>query len=274
MNIVNLYFVVTFIISWSGVFVISMYTGIPASVSDFSRIGPIAFLPFLLGPTITSFGIIWWKEGVSGLKILKNIIAKVRLSYLWYIFSIVLIPITCIFSLYILSFFSHDFTPKILIDEDKSTLVITGLLSGLIGGGILEELGWTCFAARFLLPKYGIFKSGFLIGSIWGLWHFLPVFWGCGDDKGRLSLPQFLPGLFFHYFGLIPYRILLVWAFSRTYSFVIPMLMHTSLTCCLFFLFNIHATGLSLFYYYTTVSIILWIIVASLRSSKSSSKTG
>jgi hypothetical protein len=41
---------------------------------------------------------------------------------------------------------SPTFAPAIVATSDKVGLLVMGLAYGLLGGGLLEELGWTGFA--------------------------------------------------------------------------------------------------------------------------------
>ena len=57
---------------------------------------------------------------------------------------------------------------------------------GLIGGGILEELGWTGFAVPTLLRlRYGVLSTGLIVGVLWGVLHFLVFFY-----LGRRAPPE------------------------------------------------------------------------------------
>lgn len=41
-------------------------------------------------------------------------------------------------------------------------------------GASFEELGWTAYLTGPMQEKYGILKTGLIIGSVWGAWHILP----------------------------------------------------------------------------------------------------
>ena len=87
------YFVLTFILSWSGIIIVSFFTGMPAPSKTFESIAPIAMLPLVIGPTIVSLfltGIIYGREG---LKSLFSRLVKWRISYKWYIFALLTLPI-------------------------------------------------------------------------------------------------------------------------------------------------------------------------------------
>lgn len=163
----------------------------------------------------------------------------------------------------ILTLFSSVYIPEIVITDNKAGLIVPGVILGILGGGFLEELGWTGFAVPRLRMKYSVLKTGLITGLLWALWHFLPVLWGSGDADGNLDLAQFLPALFCHYTVLIAYRVLLVWLHDCTKSLIPVMLMHASLTMFINFIFRLNsaAAGFSLLIYFSAVAIALWGMV-------------
>lgn len=265
-NTVTLFFILTFIISWSGILLVASETGIPATAGQFDKLLPIAMIPYLLGPSIASFIMIGLTRGKKGFKELLRNLLKWKLKSSIYLMAGFTIPILSIVSLFILYQFSDLYIPDIITTNNKTTLVLSGLIYGILGGGILEELGWTGFATSKLREKYSVLKTGLIIGVFWGAWHFLPVIWGSGDSSGNLVLSKFLPGLFFHYAGLIPIRILMVWLYDRSTSLIPLIIMHATLTAFTFFIFNISQIGLPLFIYYALLAIGFWVLVAIIKS--------
>lgn len=260
-NSILAYFILTFIISWSGIAIMSIFMGMPTTSEQFNNYGPIALIPFLLGPPAVSLLLIISLYGKAGLRELKSKFTKWRINIGWYLIAVLSLPVLLSVILFMLSRFSSDFIPKIFIENNKINFVITGLLTGLFGGGLFEEIGWTGFATPEIRKKNSVVKTGLIIGILWGLWHFLPVYWGSGDSNGAIDWILFLPGLFSHYAVLIPYRVLIVWLYDRTQSLIPAILMHASLTTFILFIFNISASGFPLFIYYLCVAIALWIVV-------------
>ncbi|WP_282163215.1 CPBP family glutamic-type intramembrane protease [Ulvibacterium marinum] len=265
-NPVTLYFIRTFIISWSGILIVANQTGIPAATGQFEKLLPVAMIPYLLGPSISGFIVIGLTKGKKRFSELFRKLLKWRLGSSIYLIAIFTVPIISFISLFILYQFSEVYIPDIVTTNDKTSLILSGLIYGIIGGGLLEELGWSGYATPMLREKYGVLKTGLIIGVFWGAWHFLPVFWGSGDSSGNLVLSKFLPGLFFHYAGLIPVRILIVWLYDRSLSLIPPILLHTTLTAFTFFIFNISQVGVSLFIYYALLAIGFWVFVALIKS--------
>lgn len=256
------FFVLTFAISWSGVLILACSSGMPATSEQSDKLGPIAYLPFLLGPSIASILLTGLVYGKAGFRELLSRLFRWRVGTRWYAVALLTLPLFAIVILFVLSLISPVFLPDIITTDDRVSLLLIGIATGLIGGGLMEELGWTGFAVPKLRSRYGILTTGLIVGVLWGAWHFLPVFWGCGNASGELDLPLFLPGFFFHYAGLIPFRVLMVWVYDRTESLFVPMLMHASFTAGTFFILNPSATGFPLFIYYLILATALWIFVA------------
>ncbi|TXN34309.1 CPBP family intramembrane metalloprotease [Flagellimonas hymeniacidonis] len=227
---VTLFFLLTFIISWGGILIVPYQTGIPATARQFDKLLPISMIPFLLGPSIAGFIMIGLTKGKKGVSELFKKLLKWCLGSSIYLIALFIIPTFSIISLLILYQFSEVYIPDIVTKDDKTTLILSGLIYGIIVGGLLEELGWSGYAIPKLREKYSVLKTGLIIGIFWGAWHFLPIFSGSGDSSGNLVLSTFLPGLFFHYAGLIPVRILIVWLYDRSLSLIPPIILHATLT--------------------------------------------
>lgn len=264
-NPVTLFFILTLLISWSGILIVANQTGIPASTDQFDKLLPIAMIPYLLGPSIAGFIMIAITKGKEGFSALFRKLFKWRLGSSTYLIAIGTVPIISCISLFILYQFSEVYVPDIVTTTDKIPLILSGLIYGILGGGLLEELGWSGYATPKLREKYSVLKTGLIIGAFWGAWHFLPVFWGSGDSSGNLVLSKFLPGLFFHYAGLIPVRILIVRLYDRSLSLIPPILLHATLTAFTFFIFNISQVGVSLFIYYALLATLFWVVVALIK---------
>lgn len=258
------YFVMTFVLSWSGILIVSIFTGMPAKSKQFETIAPYAMLPLVIAPTLVSLLLTAFIHGKSRLKTLlfEFKISKTDIRY--YLAAFLTIPVIASAILFFLSQYSSDYIPKIITTENKPQLILTAISAGVFLT-LFEEVGWTGFATPELTKRYSIFKSGLFLGMLWGLWHFLPVYYGCGDEVGKFNFQLFYPGFFFHYFGLIPFRTILIWLYKQTKSIFLPWIMHATLTSCTFFILNISKTGFPLFVYYLLLSIALWICVAAIH---------
>ena len=258
---VQIYFVLTFFVSWGGVLILGSPYGMPTTVEQFQRVWPIVFIPYFLGPTIAGLLMTGLVSGRAGFRDLRARLLRWRVSIRWYAVALLVAPILVASVALLLSLGSADFLPTVVTADDKIGLVLTGVVVGLVFGGFLEELGWTGFAGPNHRRAHSIISTGLLVGVLHGLWHVLPTFWATGDESGALSLPDFIPPLFF-YAGVLPaYRILMVWVYDRTDSLLVSMLMHASLTASAPWILLPAVTGTALVVYYLVLIAAVWSVV-------------
>jgi membrane protease YdiL (CAAX protease family) len=149
----------------------------------------------------------------------------------WYTAALLPGPLLVAAVLLALSLVSPVFLPGIVTTDDRVALLLFGLAWGLIGGGLLEEFGWTGFAVPTLRLRYGALATGLIVGLLWGAWHFLIAFWASSALAGEQSLATFVAGFLAFYVVALPaYRVLMVWVYDRTASLLVVMLMHAFLS--------------------------------------------
>jgi membrane protease YdiL (CAAX protease family) len=255
------YFAMTFVISWGGVLILGAPYGMPTTREQFEAVYPMVFLPYLLGPVVSSLVLTGVIDGKAGFRDLLSRLLRWRVAAGWYAVALLTAPLLVMAILLALSLISPAFLPGIFTTDDRLTLVLTGLGVGLFGGGLLEEPGWTGFAVPRLRRRYGVFATGLIVGAVWGVWHFLPTYWGSGDSSGALSLSLLLPPLFFYAAVLPAYRVLMVWVYEQTESLLVVILMHASLTASTLFVLAPAVEGAFLFLYYLVLAAVLWGIV-------------
>lgn len=259
------YFILTFVISWGGVLILGTPHGMPTTSDQFERLYPIVFLPYLLGPAVSGILLITLVDGKAGLRELLSRLLRWQVNARWYAVAILMAPLLTLGILFPLSLTSPAFLPAIFTADDKLPLLMTGVAVGLFGGGLLEEPGWTGFAVPRLRRKHSVFVTGLIVGVLWGVWHFLPTYWGSGDSSGTLSLSLLLPPCFFYIAVLPAYRLLMVWVYERTRSLLVAILMHASLTASTLFVLAPAVEGVRLFLYYLVLAAVLWSIVAAIK---------
>jgi uncharacterized protein len=253
------YYILVFAISWGGILVIA---GGPSSLPCAKdQIDPL-LLPVMValfaGPSVTGLLMIGLVKGKAGFRDLFSRMTKWRVELRWYIVALLAGPLLFTAASLVLSLFSSQFLPALFIAKDKIALLIFGISYGLIGGGILEELGWTGFAVPTLRSRYSIIRTGLIAGILWGAWHFMVIYW-MSDPNGVIPLALLLPIQLFSW--LPAYRVLMVWVYERSgESMLIAIIMHANLSASMLILQPQRMEGISLLTYILTVATVLWLV--------------
>jgi uncharacterized protein len=226
------YYAIVFAISWGGILLVVGLGpgGIPAAKEQVGALMPFMLLALFAGPSVAGLVMTGLVYGRAGFRNLLTRMTRLRVGARWYALALLTAPLLVTATLLALSLTSPEFLPGIFTSDDKVTLVLFGIGWGLVGGGLLEELGWTGFAVPTLLrQRHGVLATGLFVGVLWGAWHFLISFWASGTASGALSLAGFLPAVLFYVGSLPAYRVLMVWVYDRTgESMLLAMLMHAS----------------------------------------------
>jgi hypothetical protein len=229
---VPVYFVLTFAISWGGILlIIGGPAAIPGTPEQVQKLFPFTLVALFAGPSVAGLLMTAFISGREGRRDLLSRLLRWRVSARWYAAALLTGPLLVAAVLFGLALLSPEFIPGIISTNDKVGLLMFGLAWGLIGGGLLEELGWTGFAVPRLRPRYGAVTTGLIVGLLWGAWHFLIAFWASRGLAGQGSLPNFVGGfLAFYIIALPAYRVLMVWVYDGTESLPVAMLMHAILS--------------------------------------------
>jgi membrane protease YdiL (CAAX protease family) len=215
-----IYFILAFAVSWGAILISVGPDGFPVSEEQL----PVLIMAMLLGPSVAGIlaaGLTSGREGIRGLFLR---LLRWRVSARWYAVALLTAPLSTAVVLLALSLFSPGFPAALFTADERVALVIMWIVGGLLVG-FFEELGWTGFAIPRMRMKYGVLTTGFLVGLLWGAWHFLVNLEG-DTFSGALPLALLLARLFT---WLPAYRILMVWVYDRTESQLVVTLMHVSL---------------------------------------------
>jgi membrane protease YdiL (CAAX protease family) len=217
------YFVLVIALSWGATLLLTGGLG-PIGSTD-PRFLFIA-LTAPVAPAIVSLLLTGVLAGRAGYRDLLVRLLRWRVGVRWYAFALLTAPLLTVAATAVLALALNptEFLPAILTNSDPLGLLLPGLFGGLIAG-LCEELGWTGFAIPRLRLKYGVFGTGFVVGAVWGAWHF-PLFREGTSFSGALPLTLLLVQLFA---WLPAYRVLMVWVYDRTGSLLVAVLMHASL---------------------------------------------
>jgi uncharacterized protein len=226
------YYAMVFAISWGAILLVVGLGpgGIPAAKEQVGALMPFMLLALFAGPSVAGLVMTGLVYGREGFRNLLTRMTRWRVGARWYAVALLTAPLLVTATLLALSLRSPEFLPSIFTSDDKVRLLLFGIGWGLVGGGLLEELGWTGFAVPTLLrQRHGVLATGLFVGVLWGAWHFLITFWASGTSSGALSLAGFLPAVLFYVGSLPAYRVLMVWVYDRTgESMFVAMLMHAS----------------------------------------------
>jgi membrane protease YdiL (CAAX protease family) len=225
---VLLFYALAFAISWAGIFLVIGGPGnFPGNPERVEKLFLPVMLAWLAGPSVASVVVTGLVDGRSGYRELLTRLTRWRIAGRWYAMALLTAPLVYLGTAFVLSLTSPGFVPGIVTTGDKAALLLMGLAYGLVGGGFLEELGWTGFAVPRLRQRHGAVGTALIVGFLWGAYHFSVIFWAAGGVSGALGLAV----LFMQLFAWLPaYRVLMVWVYDRTESLLLAMLMHASLT--------------------------------------------
>jgi len=223
-------------------------------------LGPLMLVAIMAGPpiyTLLAVLVTGLTFGRAGLRGLLSRTLHWRVGFRWHVLALLTAPLLWVVIQGALSFTSNAYTPGIVTADDKSTLLVTALAAGLIAG-FFEEIAWTGFAAHELLKRHGLIATGLIVGLLWCLLH-LPLYGAAssGDLPRWLTLPVSL------FSWLLPYRMLMVWVYSRTRSVLIAVLMHIPLSSMSFIFGSAAMVGMPDLIFNLIFGAVLWAAVAA-----------
>lgn len=145
-----IYFTLTFVVSWAAVLTLAGADGLPATEDQAVALG----IAMLLGPSTAGILMTGIVSGRAGFCELLSRLLRWRASARWYAVALFTAPLSTGTVLLALSLVSPEYTPHILVSDDKGALILMGSFAG-IPVGLLEELGWTGFATPRLGLRHG-----------------------------------------------------------------------------------------------------------------------
>ena len=260
------YYVLTFAISWGGIlWAIGGPGNLPATGEPPALQALLALLALFAGPSIAGVVTTALVDGRAGLRELGSHLRHWRVGLRWYAVALLFGPLLVTLILLLLSLYSPIFIPRIITTDDKVALLMFGISWGLIGGGFLEELGWTGFAIPKLRERYSCLATGLIVGVLWGAWHFVITLWMSGDANGSLALAVFLPASIFYGASLPAFRVLMVWVYDHTQgSLPVAMLMHAVLSASRLIMNPLALALVPALVYDFAIAVVLWLLVAAL----------
>lgn len=172
-----------------------------------------------LGPITAAFLVTATVDGPAGLRAWARRLWKWRVAPRWYAITLLSVPAAMLLT-------GLAFSGGHIAAPSSAALVayVPMLLFQLLTTGLAEEPGWRDFALPRLQDRFSPVQAAFILGPLWGLWHF-PLFlteWGGYPDASWTR-----PVVFMAF--CIAFNIVMSWVFNRTgQSLPLSMLMHVS----------------------------------------------
>ena len=262
---VSTYFILTFTISWGGLLLVSGgHGGFPTTKEQFEKQLPV-FIPLVIaGPSVASILLTVLVSGKVGARKVLSRLLVWKVGVRWYGLALLTAPVVLTLELLALSLLSPIYLPGIFVSGEKASLILLGILAGLMVG-FFEELGWTGFAVPRLRLRYNVVTTGLIVGVLWGAWHILlNVIWVSDAFSGGLSPAFFITARALgDLVGLLPaFRVIMMWLYDQTGSLMVVMLMHASLTASTIIIGPPGIAGMSLIIYDLVSAVAMWAVVA------------
>ncbi|HKD76423.1 MAG TPA: hypothetical protein VKB76_13050, partial [Ktedonobacterales bacterium] len=141
-----MFFGIAFAISFAGILLVIGLGGVEGGVAMTDARFGLMMLAWLAGPSIASIVMTGVASSRPGYRDLLRRLSTWRVGVGWYALALLLAPLVSVGLSYAMSVFSPEFLPSIVTTADPTGILVIGLIAGLLGGGFLEELGWTGFA--------------------------------------------------------------------------------------------------------------------------------
>ena len=219
------YFLIAFVFSWLMFLppVLTYYGVLNVAPSVFGVLG----IAGLLGPSLSGFIMTAATEGGAGIRRLLRRIVLWRVGLVWYLFALIGLPLVMVLATIIVR-------PGALESfQTLAPLSVLPYLSAfvfmvLVGGPLFEEPGWSGFAQPRLQRLHSPLIGGFILGSLWALWH-LPGFLIPSQDLTDIPPRGSVLDFVVFAIALIALRLIMQWVFNNTKgSVLIAILVHAS----------------------------------------------
>lgn len=175
------------------------------------------------GPLVAALLVTWSTGGRRGIEELWGRIKKWRVELRWYLIVFLLPVALCLISLTAGVLFGglrpSSYSPLLPL-----AYFIPFFLYMLVFTGFTEEPGWRGFALPHLQSKYSAEKSSWILGVLWGVWHFpFIIYYNLSAGVPVFALIPILVGLVF---GIVGWTIVNTWIYNSTESVFIMIVLH------------------------------------------------
>ena len=184
-----------------------------------------AYLLFTLGagPLVASLVVTWAASGRRGVEELWGRIKKWRVQPQWYLVAFLLPVVLGLISLTAGVLFGglqlSSYSPLLPV-----AYFIPFFLYMLVFTGLAEEPGWRGFALPHLQSRYSAEKSSWILGVLWGVWHFPFIIYY--NLSAGVAVPMLIPILAGLVLGIVGWTIVNTWIYNSTGSVFVMILLH------------------------------------------------
>jgi membrane protease YdiL (CAAX protease family) len=152
-------------------------------------VGLLLAAGILAGPTLAAIIMTAVTEGRPGVHRLLGRLVLWRVALRWYLLALLGVPL-----IMLLGFLAYAMAPPDLGALGGPAYALTYLLgfvlTMILGGPLLEEIGWRGFALPRLQRRYGPLAASLILGVLWAFWHlpqFLVPAWAASSGGGGIS---------------------------------------------------------------------------------------
>jgi uncharacterized protein len=180
----------------------------------------------LAGPTLSAIIVTAATEGRAGVRRLLGRLLLWRVGARWYLFALLGVPLIMLIGFVVYAMAPPDLGA--LGGPAYALLYVLGfVLTMLLGGPLLEEIGWRGFALPRLQRRFGPAVAALVLGVLWALWHlpqFLVPTWAASSGGGGVS------GIALFVLAAVAFSVVLSWVFNNTRAgLLLVVLVHTSI---------------------------------------------
>jgi uncharacterized protein len=146
------YFALVFAISWGGGLIVVGPGAFLGTKETSGMLFLLVVLVALAGPSVAGILLTGLVDGRAGLSEFRSRLLKWRVGVRWYAVALLTAPILYVAVLFALSLISPKFLPGIFTTSDKASLLLIGIVVGLVRGARLDGLRHTKDAAALRNP--------------------------------------------------------------------------------------------------------------------------
>ena len=184
-----------------------------------------AYLVYTLGfgPLVASLVVTWAIGGRRALEELWGRIKMWRVEPRWY-FIVFLLPVALALLSLTAGVLFGGLRPGSYSPLLPASYLVPFFLYMLVFTGLAEEPGWRGFALPHLQSRYSAVKSSWILGVLWGVWHFPSIiYYNLATGMPTLAL---IPILVFLVLGIVGWTIVNTWVYNSTESVFLMIVLH------------------------------------------------